>query len=482
MDPLEIGRVSTSLPNAASLSWPASDEMLDHDDADGGTRATRTSTAATHNGKKRKLQAVQAEDGGEENGPRRMARARKPTAAKQNEGTAGPSKSGKNVRWSPAEDARLRAAVFACSGIGPATNSSVPINLGTSEWPVVKRVFDSLALTEFAATATPRSVAALRAHFDSVLSPKINKPLTSPRRLDLDQARPFSTASTEAEVAATAASIQRPLSQVAAGVGGSPEADVGRSSGRLDGSKATSETTDAQEPGIVGSAAASNGISADASGSTSTTLVAGGAQPADSTPRVTGAYSATEDARIIELLKSGMPQTYAAKALNRSSTSVHQRVGILRDRGLISRPLPAPSLVAALQNAQQTLTSASQSPFERFSSVAVPSTQAAVDHLQAGASSAAATAPQPKFQDLEAAKHRDSSSTTQPKAAVVGGPAFSSPPPTVSTPVQSAGMIAAPPPYTAHDDAIMLGMYLQGNSAEQIGTVLNRSTYSVQRR
>jgi hypothetical protein len=43
-------------------------------------------------------------------------------------------------------------------------------------------------------------------------------------------------------------------------------------------------------------------------------------------------------------------------------------------------------------------------------------------------------------------------------------------------------MIAAPPPYTAHDDAIMLGMYLQGNSAEQIGTVLNRSTYSVQRR
>ena len=104
-------------------------------------------------------------------------------------------------------------------------------------------------------------------------------------------------------------------------------------------------------------------------------------------------------------MKSGMPQTHAAKALNRSSTSVHQRVGILRDRGLISRPLPAPSLVAALQNAQQTLTSASQSPFERFSSVAVPSTQAAVDHLQAGASSAAATAPQPKFQDLEAAKH-----------------------------------------------------------------------------
>ena len=59
------------------------------------------------------------------------------------------------------------------------------------------------------------------------------------------------------------ASIQRPLSQVAAGVGGSPEADVGRSSGRLDGSKATSETTDAQEPGIVGSAAASNGISGE---------------------------------------------------------------------------------------------------------------------------------------------------------------------------------------------------------------------------
>jgi hypothetical protein len=74
---------------------------------------------------------------------------------------------------------------------------------------------------------------------------------------------PVSTASTEAEVAATAASIQRPLSQVAAGVGGSPEADVGRSSGRLDGSKATSETTDAQEPGIVGSAAASNGISGE---------------------------------------------------------------------------------------------------------------------------------------------------------------------------------------------------------------------------
>jgi hypothetical protein len=235
MDPLEIGRVSTSLPNAASLSWPASDEMLDHDDADGGTRATRTSTAATHNGalaephmlksfdladplanRRQKAQAA--------GGPSRRRRRRERTTAdgespqtycREAEWGNGRSfkvrqcvtshcvavpvsdfelrvlhSSAENVRWSPAEDARLRAAVFACSGIGPATNSSVPINLGTSEWPVVKRVFDSLALTEFAATATPRSVAALRAHFDSVLSPKINKPLTSPRRLDLDQARP----------------------------------------------------------------------------------------------------------------------------------------------------------------------------------------------------------------------------------------------------------------------------------------------------
>ena len=114
MDPLESGSGSTSMPSAASPSSPVSDGMLDHDDADAVTRATRSSTAAGGTGapaephiiksfdvtdplvtagKKRKLQTVQAEDGGEENGPRRTARVRESTATRQNEGTGGPSQS-----------------------------------------------------------------------------------------------------------------------------------------------------------------------------------------------------------------------------------------------------------------------------------------------------------------------------------------------------------------------------------------------------
>lgn len=112
-------------------------------------------------------------------------------------------------------------------------------------------------------------------------------------------------------------------------------------------------------------------------------------------------FTGTEDARIIELYNLRIPQTHIAKALNRSSSSLYARIGILRQLGLISRPQPRkqpalgasdkstePSPATITQDAQQTVASSSHSTLvpASSSSMAVPVSQAPVHDPQVGPS------------------------------------------------------------------------------------------------
>ena len=79
---------------------------------------------------------------------------------------------GGRLPWSPAEDARLRTALFTFAGLDPATTSTSidRVKVKTVEWHEVKRIFDALAPPESASSGPPRSVHSLQGHFYSVLS------------------------------------------------------------------------------------------------------------------------------------------------------------------------------------------------------------------------------------------------------------------------------------------------------------------------
>lgn len=167
-----------------------------------------------------------------------------------------------NVRWSAAEDARLCAAICACTGIDPATNSSEHIGMGSAEWLVVKQIFDSLALPETAMTANPRSVAALRSHFELVLSPRLQqaapitksgRPASSPddssqdcaatQTGNLDNSTPRPGSSDVTVSPPLRQEERRPLSGHTLPSEGSPEAEEGASIGRPKAPNPTSEAS-----------------------------------------------------------------------------------------------------------------------------------------------------------------------------------------------------------------------------------------------
>lgn len=91
---------------------------------------------------------------------------------------------GGRLPWSPAEDARLRTALFTFAGLDPTTTdiSIDHVKLKIAEWTKVKRIFDALAPPESASSGPPRSVHSLQGHFYNVLSRRSQQapPVTVP--------------------------------------------------------------------------------------------------------------------------------------------------------------------------------------------------------------------------------------------------------------------------------------------------------------
>lgn len=116
-------------------------------------------------------------------------------------------------------------------------------------------------------------------------------------------------------------------------------------------------------------------------------------------------FTGAEDARIIELFDSRMPQAQITRVLKRSARSVYSRVAFLRQRGMISQPLPTaspapppqkqPALGASVtstdtlsatvtKDAQQAVASSSNPTMVPASSTVASSSQAPVDGRQNG--------------------------------------------------------------------------------------------------
>ncbi|GAA5982443.1 hypothetical protein JCM10908_006650 [Rhodotorula pacifica] len=239
-----------------------------------------------------------------------------------------------------------------------------------------------------------------------------------------------------------------------------------------------------------------------------------------------------EEAKIIELAMKGISGKRIAGLIGRCQSSVAKRIKKLRAEGRLPPPptlpisqpdsadLPPASPVPgsgpsaqAANELEMTSTPASgvvTSPAgnavpgeENRSMPNCAGSKDPVAQTPAPASSATAIAPNPGPVSLI---HKKRFTTEEDKRITelvgtgaswevinelpkYGGPKPPATPSAIAiSPQESRPPTAVPtataplPPYTVEDDAIILRMYLQGNSAERIGVAIKRSAFSVQRR